>query len=42
MVIAIIVFDSVFISGVVGFYYGLSILILIIPAIILSRRLYVT
>ena len=42
MVIAIIVFDSVFISGVVGLYYGLSILILVIPAIILSRRLYVT
>jgi 4-hydroxybenzoate polyprenyltransferase len=42
MVIAIIVFDSVFISGVAGLYYGLSVLILLIPAIILSRRLYVT
>jgi 4-hydroxybenzoate polyprenyltransferase len=42
MVIAIIVFDSIFISGVAGLYYGLSVLILVIPAIILSRRLYVT
>jgi 4-hydroxybenzoate polyprenyltransferase len=42
MVIAIIVLDSVFISGVAGLYYGLSVLILVIPAVILSRRLYVT
>jgi 4-hydroxybenzoate polyprenyltransferase len=42
MVIAIIAFDSISISGVAGLYYGLSVLILVIPAIILSRRLYVT
>jgi hypothetical protein len=42
MVTAIIVFDSIFVSGVVGIYYGLPILILVIPAIILSRRLYMT
>ncbi|MFL6458357.1 MAG: UbiA family prenyltransferase [Nitrososphaeraceae archaeon] len=42
MVIGIIVFDSVFITGVAGLYYGLSVLILGIPAVILSRRLYVT
>ena len=42
MVISIIVFDSMFISGVVGIYYGLSVLILLLPAIFLSRRLYVT
>jgi 4-hydroxybenzoate polyprenyltransferase len=42
MVIAIIVFDSISISGVAGLHYGLSVVILVIPAIILSRRLYVT
>jgi 4-hydroxybenzoate polyprenyltransferase len=42
MVIAIIVFDSIFVSGVAGLDYGLPILILVIPAVALSRRLYVT
>ena len=42
MVISIIVFDSMFISGVVGMYYGLPVLTLLLPAIFLSRRLYVT
>ncbi len=42
MVIAIIIFDSIFISGVAGLDYGLPILILIIPAVALSRRLYMT
>jgi hypothetical protein len=42
MVIAIIVLDSMFISGVVGLYYGLPVLTLLLPAIFLSRRLYVT
>jgi 4-hydroxybenzoate polyprenyltransferase len=42
MVIAIIVFDSMFISGVTGLYYGLPVLTFLLPAIFLSRRLYVT
>ena len=42
MVIAIIVLDSIFVSGLVGVYYGLPVLILVIPAIVLSRRLYMT
>jgi 4-hydroxybenzoate polyprenyltransferase len=42
MVIAIIVFDSMFISGVAGLYYGLPVLTFLFPAIFLSRRLYVT
>lgn len=42
MVIAIIVFDSMFISGVAGLYYGLPVLTFLLPAIFLSRRLYVT
>jgi hypothetical protein len=42
MVITIIVFDSIFASGVAGLDYGLPVLILIIPAVALSRRLYMT
>ena len=42
MVVAIIVFDSIFISGVAGLYYRLPVLTLLLPAIFLSRRLYVT
>jgi 4-hydroxybenzoate polyprenyltransferase len=42
MVISIIVLDSVFISGSIGLYYGLTTLLLIIPSIIFSRKLYVT
>jgi 4-hydroxybenzoate polyprenyltransferase len=42
MVITIIVFDSIFVSGVAGLDYGLPVLMLVIPAVILSRRLYVT
>ena len=42
MVTAVIVFDSVFISGTAGLYYGLSVLLLTIPTVLLSRRLYVT
>ena len=42
MVITIIIFDSIFVSGVAGLDYGLPVLILVIPAVVLSRRLYVT
>jgi 4-hydroxybenzoate polyprenyltransferase len=42
MVITIIVFDSIFVSGVAGLDYGLPVLMLVIPAVVLSKRLYVT
>jgi hypothetical protein len=42
MVLSIIVLDSVFVSGTAGLYYGLSTLLLIIPSIVLARKLYVT
>jgi 4-hydroxybenzoate polyprenyltransferase len=42
LVLSIIILDSVFMSGTLGFAYGLSLLVLLIPAVILSRRFYVT
>ena len=42
MVLSIIVLDSAFVSGSAGTAYGLVTVILIMPAIILSRKFYVT
>ena len=42
LVLSIIVLDSIFISGTLGLYYGLPILLLMIPPIFISRKLYVT
>ncbi len=42
MVISIIVLDSIFLSGTIGLKYGLLSLILIVPSILLARKLYVT
>ena len=42
LVLSIIILDSAFMSGTLGFAYGLSLLVLLIPAVILSRRFYVT
>jgi 4-hydroxybenzoate polyprenyltransferase len=42
LVIYIIILDSAFVSGLVGVYYGLSILLLILAAIFLAKGLYVT
>lgn len=42
MVISIIVLDSVFISGTAGLFYGMATLLLIAPAVILAKKLYVT
>ena len=42
MVISIIILDSVFVSGTVGLAYGIGTLLLIVPAIVLARKLYVT
>jgi 4-hydroxybenzoate polyprenyltransferase len=42
MVISIIILDSVFITGTAGLEYGIATLLLIAPAIVLARKLYVT
>jgi 4-hydroxybenzoate polyprenyltransferase len=42
MVISIIILDSVFVSGTAGFPYGMATLVLIAPAILLAKKLYVT
>ena len=42
MILSIIVLDSVFLSGLVGIQAGMAILLLVIPPILLGRKLYVT
>lgn len=42
MVISIIILDSVFVSGIAGLSYGLSTLLFLLPAILLSKKFYVT
>jgi 4-hydroxybenzoate polyprenyltransferase len=42
MVISIIILDSVFVTGTAGLAYGMATLLLIPPAIVLARKLYVT
>jgi hypothetical protein len=42
MVISIIILDSVFVSGTAGLSYGLATLLLILPAVVLAKKLYVT
>jgi 4-hydroxybenzoate polyprenyltransferase len=42
MVISIIIFDSVFVSGTAGLPFGMATLLFIAPAVILARKLYVT
>jgi 4-hydroxybenzoate polyprenyltransferase len=42
MVISIIILDSVFVSGIAGLPYGLATLLLIVPPILLARKLYTT
>jgi 4-hydroxybenzoate polyprenyltransferase len=42
MVISIIILDSVFITGTAGLLYGLATLLLIVPAVVLAKKLYVT
>lgn len=42
MILSIIILDSIFLSGLVGIYTGLVVLLLVIPPIVLGRRLYVT
>jgi hypothetical protein len=42
MVIAVIILDSVFVSGTAGLPYGFATLLLVAPAVIMARKLYVT
>jgi 4-hydroxybenzoate polyprenyltransferase len=42
MVISIIIIDSVFVTGTVGLPYGLATLLLVVPAVVLAKKLYVT
>jgi 4-hydroxybenzoate polyprenyltransferase len=42
MVLSIIILDSVFVTGTVGLPYGLATLLLIAPAVVLAKKLYVT
>ncbi len=42
MVISIIILDSVFVTGTAGLPYGLATLLLIAPAVLLAKKLYVT
>ncbi|SMH71431.1 UbiA family prenyltransferase [Candidatus Nitrosotalea okcheonensis] len=42
MVISIIILDSIFVSGFAGLSYGLPTLLFLVPAILLSKKFYVT
>ncbi len=42
MVISIIILDSIFVSGVAGLSYGLPTLLFLVPAILFSKKFYVT
>jgi 4-hydroxybenzoate polyprenyltransferase len=42
MILSIVILDSIFLSGLVGIYAGFGVLLLVIPPILLGRKLYVT
>jgi 4-hydroxybenzoate polyprenyltransferase len=42
MILSMIILDSVFITATVGIFFGASVMLLLIPAIVLGRRMYVT
>jgi 4-hydroxybenzoate polyprenyltransferase len=42
MILSIVILDSVFLSGLVGTYAGFAVLLLVIPPILLGRKLYLT
>jgi 4-hydroxybenzoate polyprenyltransferase len=42
MIFSIVVLDSIFLSGLVGIYAGFAVFLLVIPPILLGRKLYVT
>ena len=42
MILSIVVLDSIFLSGLLGIYAGFAVLLLVIPPMLLGRKLYVT
>jgi hypothetical protein len=42
MILAIIVLDSTFLTGIAGLDVGLPVLILLAPLLILARKMYMT
>jgi heme O synthase-like polyprenyltransferase len=42
MIMSIIILDSVFVSGIIGLSYGFATLLLLIPSLVLARKLYLT
>jgi hypothetical protein len=42
MILSIIVLDSVFLTGIAGLTIGLPILVLLVPLLILARKMYMT
>jgi 4-hydroxybenzoate polyprenyltransferase len=42
MILSIVVLDSIFLSGLLGIYAGFAVLLLVIPPILLGRKLYIT
>ena len=42
MVLSIIILDSIFVSGAAGIVYGIATLTLLVPAVVLAKKLYVT
>ena len=42
MILSIVVLDSIFLSGLVGMFAGVAVLLLVIPPILLGRKLYIT
>jgi 4-hydroxybenzoate polyprenyltransferase len=42
LVLSIVILDSIFITAFAGLFYGIASLIIIVPAVILAKKLYVT
>jgi hypothetical protein len=42
MILSIVILDSVFISGLIGVIAGIATFMLLVPPVLLGRRLYVT
>jgi ABC-type transport system involved in cytochrome bd biosynthesis fused ATPase/permease subunit len=42
MLLSIIILDSIFLSGIAGIAVGMGTLLLLVPSILLGRKLYLT
>ena len=42
LVLSIVILDSIFITAFAGLFYGIASLVIIVPAVILAKKLYVT